>query len=73
MLQVNDTLMLASEAGRLLDVSAATIRVWEKTGRLPAIRTAGGVRLFAASAIERLKHERAAIQNISATAAVAAR
>ena len=37
-------LLLPSAAGRLLGVSAATIRSWIYAGKLPALRLSGGVR-----------------------------
>jgi excisionase family DNA binding protein len=40
------TLILTSEAANLIGVSANTIRYWERTGRLPALKTSHGVRLF---------------------------
>jgi excisionase family DNA binding protein len=49
-----------SSAARLMGVSGDSIRLWERSGRLPAIRTAGGVRLFAQADLERLARERAA-------------
>jgi len=48
-------LILTSEAARLLGVSAQSVRQWERTGRLPAMRTAGGVRLFSRAAVEELR------------------
>lgn len=36
------------------DVCAATVRQWERTGKLPAIRTASGVRLFRRADVDRL-------------------
>src|SRR4051812_24033018 len=38
--------LLTNDAARYLDVSPQTIRVWERTGRLPAVKTERGVRLF---------------------------
>jgi len=38
--------VLTTEAARILAVSPETIRHWEQTGRLPAIKTERGVRLF---------------------------
>lgn len=50
--------MLSTEAAQHLGVSADTVRLWERNGVLHAIRTAGGVRLFERSEIERLAEER---------------
>ena len=49
-----------SQAARSVGVSTDTIRLYERMGRLPALRTAGGYRLFAPSDVERLVRERAA-------------
>ena len=58
-MQASTDLLLTGEAARVLDVSADTIRLWERTGRLPAVKTARGVRLFDRRDIERLARERA--------------
>jgi DNA-binding transcriptional MerR regulator len=50
---------LASEAARELNVSAATVRLLEGRGTLPAIRTPTGVRIFAGPDIRKLKALRA--------------
>jgi excisionase family DNA binding protein len=42
------------DAARILNVSPDTIRRWAKVGRLPAIRTASGIRLFERSVIAQL-------------------
>jgi len=47
-----------SEAARLLEVSADTIRRWDATGRLPAQRTRSGLRLFRREDIERFAEQR---------------
>jgi excisionase family DNA binding protein len=39
-------LLLTSEAAREAVVSAATIRAWLRSGRLPALRTSTGVHLI---------------------------
>ena len=52
--------VLTSEAGRILDRSAETVRAWERDGVLHAIRTTGGVRVFNRADVERLARERAA-------------
>jgi len=52
-------LLLSSEAARLLDVSIATVHHWERTGRLPAMKTSRGVRLFHRD-VERFASARAA-------------
>jgi excisionase family DNA binding protein len=50
--------LLTSEAARILEVTPETIRAWELSGRLPAMRTARGVRLFDRADVERLARER---------------
>lgn len=54
--------ILTTEAARILHVSAETIRHWERVGKLPATKTAGGVRLFERRDVERLARERRARQ-----------
>jgi DNA-binding transcriptional MerR regulator len=44
--------MLTAEAARLADVTPATVRLWEKQGKLTATRTASGVRLFNRADVE---------------------
>jgi len=51
-------LLLASEAARLLGVSVDTVRRYARTGRLPVVRTAGGVRLFSREDLDRLLRQR---------------
>ena len=53
-----DKFLLISEASRLLGVAPATLRVWEADGKIGAVRTSGGVRLFDRRAVERLRVER---------------
>ena len=50
--------MLVGEASRVLGVSAETVRAWAKRGRIGALRTSHGVRLFDRRDVERLAHER---------------
>lgn len=52
--------MLTSEVARLCRVSSETVREWERVGRLKAIRTATGVRLFDARTVARLAATRQA-------------
>ena len=52
-------LLLPSAAGRMLNVSAATVRNWIYAGRLPALRLSGGVRAIRREDLERLAAERA--------------
>ena len=48
-------LILSSEAARILGISAQSVRAWENAGRLRAIKTAGGVRLFSRTEVEQLR------------------
>lgn len=57
---MNTTLILASEAARILDVAAETVRYFERTGRLSAQRTSNGVRLFNRDEVARMAAERTA-------------
>ena len=52
------TFLTVSDAARLAGVSAQTIRAWERTGRVPAIRTASGVRLFEREVVQRVAETR---------------
>lgn len=54
---MNDFL-IASEAAVILNCTAANVRAIERTGKLHAIRTATGVRLFRRKDVERLVAER---------------
>jgi excisionase family DNA binding protein len=50
--------LLTSEAARILEVTPETVRLWADSGRLPAVKTARGVRLFEREDVERLARER---------------
>ena len=62
-----DDLMTPSDAARVLGLSADSVRVLSDSGRLPALRTISGRRLFRRSDVDRLAAERA--QQIAVTAA----
>ncbi len=51
--------VLVKEAAVIAGVCADTIRLWERSGRLAAIR-AGGMRLFLRGDVQRIARERAA-------------
>ena len=55
-----DELMTPADAAPVLGVSVSMVRLLEVQGRLPAQRTAGGVRLFSRRAVEALAAERKA-------------
>ena len=65
-----DDLMTPSDAARVLGLSADSVRVLSDSGRLPALRTISGRRLFRRSDVDRLAAERA--QQIAAAAAAKA-
>jgi DNA-binding transcriptional MerR regulator len=52
-------LLTCSGAGKVLDVTPATVRQMERSGQLKAFRTEEGWRLFDKSAVEALARERA--------------
>jgi excisionase family DNA binding protein len=54
----SDEFLFTTQVAQILKVSAETVRAWERRGRLPAIRTAIGVRLFSREDVERLALER---------------
>ena len=52
-------LMTPSDAARILGLSADSVRVLGDSGRLPALRTVGGRRLFRRGDVEELAAQRA--------------
>jgi excisionase family DNA binding protein len=52
--------LLTAEVARILGVSSDTVRLWERAGRLSALKTASGVRLFAKHDVEQFARERGA-------------
>jgi DNA-binding transcriptional MerR regulator len=55
-----DDLLTTQDVARAADgeVCASTVRQWERTGKLPAIRTASGMRLFRRADVERVLADR---------------
>ncbi len=53
-----EQLLGVADAARILGVVPATVRQMERDGRLPAMKTAGGVRVFRQGDVERLAAER---------------
>lgn len=51
---------LTSEAARELDVAPATVRTWEREGKLRAERSRAGFRIFTGEELRRVKELRAA-------------
>ena len=60
-----DPPLLTNEAARILGVTPETVRHWERVGRLAAVKTARGVRLFDRHDVERLALERQGIEQLS--------
>ena len=46
--------LTTSDTARILNRAGATVLYYERTGRLKAIRTQGGIRLFERSDVEKL-------------------
>jgi excisionase family DNA binding protein len=55
---MGNQLLSTGDAARRLDVSSEFIRKLERSGRLVAMRTAGGKRIFKSEDVERLAAER---------------
>jgi excisionase family DNA binding protein len=55
--KMKDNFLTVNDAAKLLDRSGEAVRVYERQGKLPAIRTAGGVRLFKQADVESLKQK----------------
>jgi DNA-binding transcriptional MerR regulator len=55
---MKEKLLTSGEAGRAANLSAETIRLYEREGKLKAIKTAGGMRLFRESDIAELVQKR---------------
>lgn len=49
--------LLANDAAKILGKGPDAVRYYEKTGRLKAERTAGGIRLFRREDVKRLARE----------------
>lgn len=62
-MKTQSDLLMASEAARILNRSAEGVRYYERTGKLPAVRTADGTRLFLRSDVERFAVELRAKEN----------
>lgn len=52
------TLLLVSSVARLFGVTPASVRAWERSGKLKAMRTENGVRLFSRADVEALALKR---------------
>ena len=51
---------MSSEVARELGVAKETVLLWERTGKLLAIKATNGFRFFSRAEVERMKHEREA-------------
>jgi len=49
--------LTTSDTARILNRAGATVLYYERTGRLKAIRTQGGIRLFERADVERLARQ----------------
>jgi len=52
-----ESLVMTNEAARIIERSPSAVRWYENEGRLSAIRTSGGVRLFRKRDVEKLAEE----------------
>ena len=64
-----DRLIGLSEAAELLGAGASTLRLWDASGKLPALRTVGGHRRYRLSDIERHQGKSPEAANEAVTAA----
>jgi excisionase family DNA binding protein len=62
-----DELLTPADAARILGVVPATVRQLALKGRLPALRTASGMRLFRREDVEQLREARAAKRHMAPT------
>jgi excisionase family DNA binding protein len=62
-LHEDDMLLTPSEAGRILGITPEAVRALNNKGRLHALKTLGGRRLFRRSDVQQLAAERAAKTN----------
>ena len=53
-----DPPLLTNEVARVLNVTPETVRSYERVGRLRAVKTASGLRLFDRRDVERLAQQR---------------
>ncbi len=53
-----DEMLMTADAARVLDVTPAMIRLLERQGKLKAVRTMSGVRLFPRAEVMRVRAER---------------
>ena len=51
-------LLLTSQAAKKLGISPQGVRLLEREGKLPAVKTAGGVRIFTSNDVDQLAKQR---------------
>ncbi len=56
--------LMTTETARELKVAPQTVIQWERSGKLPAVKTTNGRRLFRRSDVERVKREREARREV---------
>jgi excisionase family DNA binding protein len=54
-----------NDVARLAGVSGDTVRLWDRTKKLPAVRTAGGIRLFFEDEVQKFLAARASDERLS--------
>ena len=57
--KIQTIFLTSAGAARILGVVPATVRIYERLGKLPAIRTEGGIRLFDRGEVEKFASEQA--------------
>lgn len=67
-MNANSALLLTGDVARILEVSPDTVRALERLGRLPALKTKRGVRLFDRRDVERLRLARERATQATTTA-----
>ncbi len=56
-------ILTTTDVARLGDVSASTVNAWERSGKLPAMRTERGIRIFRREDVNRFLLERSERRN----------
>jgi excisionase family DNA binding protein len=51
---MGDALLSTNDASKILQLTPESVRLLERSGKLPATRSAGGIRLFKREDVERL-------------------
>lgn len=67
----NNKLVSVGEAAKLLEVSVMTLRRWDTSGKLPALRSSGGHRYYEREVIERLAEDISSLAVVWASSPVA--